>query len=37
VKVKYNEVKPVDKVTENFGYIATQLKLIEESEIVGDE
>ena len=37
VKVKYNEVNPVDKVTENFGYIATHLKLIENSQIVGEE
>ena len=38
VKVKYNEVNPVDKVTENFSYIAEKIKLIEdESEVVGEE
>ena len=38
VKVKYNEVNPSKKVSENFSYIAEKIKLIEdESEVVGEE
>tara|TARA_R100000008_G_scaffold24338_1_gene13145 strand:- start:715 stop:930 length:216 start_codon:yes stop_codon:yes gene_type:complete len=35
-KVSYKEVKPFDKVSENFRYIAKTLTAIQDSEIIGD-
>jgi hypothetical protein len=37
VKTTYKPSNPSEKVTENFSYIAEKLKLIEDSEIVGEE
>ena len=37
VKTTYAPSNPSEKVTENFSYIAEKLKLIEDSEIVGEE
>ena len=37
VKTTYAPANPSEKVTENFSYIADKLKLIEDSEIVGEE
>ena len=37
VKTTYAPSNPSEKVTENFSYIAEKLKLIEDSEIVGQE
>ena len=37
VKTTYAPGNPSEKVTENFSYIAEKLKLIEDSEIVGEE
>ena len=37
VKETYAPGNPSEKVTENFSYIAEKLKLIEDSEIVGEE
>ena len=37
VKTTYAPANPSEKVTENFSYIAEKLKLIEDSEIVGEE
>ena len=36
-KTTYKPSNPSEKVTENFSYIAEKLKLIEDSEIVGEE
>ena len=35
-KTTYQEVKPCDRVSDNFSYIADKLKVIESSEIVED-
>ena len=37
VKTTYAPSNPSEKVTENFSYIAEKIKLIEDSEIVGEE
>ena len=37
VKTTYAPGNPSEKVTENFSYIAEKIKLIEDSEIVGEE
>jgi CRISPR/Cas system CSM-associated protein Csm3 (group 7 of RAMP superfamily) len=37
VKTTYKPSNPSEKITENFSYIAEKLKLIEDSEIVGEE
>ena len=37
VKTTYAPANPSEKVTENLSYIAEKLKLIEDSEIVGEE
>ena len=37
VKQSYKPSNPSEKITENFSYIAEKLKLIEDSEIVGEE
>ena len=37
VKTTYAPANPSEKVTENFNYIAQKIKLIEDSEIVGEE
>ena len=37
VKTTYAPSNPSKKVTENFSYIAEKLKLIQESEVVGEE
>ena len=37
VKTTYAPANPSEKVTENFSYIAEKIKLIEDSEIVGEE
>ena len=37
VKTTYAPSNPSEKITENFSYIAEKLKLIEDSEIVGEE
>ena len=37
VKTTYAPSNPSEKVTENFSYIAEKLKLIEDSELVGEE
>ena len=37
VKTTYAPANPSEKVTENFNYIAEKIKLIEDSEIVGEE
>ena len=37
VKTNYAPANPSEKVTENFSYIAEKIKLIEDSEIVGEE
>ena len=37
VKTTYKPSNPSKKITENFSYIAEKLKLIEDSEIVGEE
>ena len=37
VKTTYKPSNPSEKVTENFSYIAEKLKLIEDSEIVGED
>ena len=37
VKTNYAPINPSEKVMENFNYIAEKIKLIEESEIVGEE
>ena len=36
-KTTYKPSNPSEKITENFSYIAEKLKLIEDSEIVGEE
>ena len=36
-KTTYKPSNPSEKVTENFSYIAEKLKLIEDSEIVGED
>ena len=35
-KVSYKEVKPFNKVSENFEYIAKSLTKIQDSEIIGE-
>ena len=35
-KTTYQEVKPCDRVSDNFEYIAEKLKFIESSEVVED-
>ena len=37
VKTTYAPINPSETVSENFSYIAEKLKLIEDSEIVGEE
>ena len=37
VKTTYAPTNPSETVTENFSYIAEKIKLIEDSEIVGEE
>ena len=37
VKTTYAPTNPSEKITENFSYIAEKIKLIEDSEIVGEE
>ena len=37
VKTTYAPINPSEKITENLSYIAEKLKLIEDSEIVGEE
>ena len=37
VKTTYAPANPSEKVTENFRYIVEKIKLIEDSEIVGEE
>ena len=37
VKTTYAPINPSETVSENFSYIADKLKLIEDSEIVGEE
>jgi|TARA_R110000796_G_scaffold242573_1_gene364692 CRISPR/Cas system CSM-associated protein Csm3 (group 7 of RAMP superfamily) len=37
VKTTYKPSNPSEKITENFSYIAEKLKLIEDSEIVGED
>ena len=37
VKTTYAPSNPSEKVTDNFSYIAEKIKLIEDSEIVGEE
>jgi hypothetical protein len=37
VKTTYKPSNPSEKITENFSYIAEKLKLIEDSEVVGEE
>ena len=37
VKTTYAPANPSEKITENFNYIAEKIKLIEDSEIVGEE
>ena len=37
VKTTYKPSNPSEKVTENFSYISEKIKLIEDSEIVGEE
>ena len=37
VKTTYAPINPSETVTENFSYIAEKIKLIEDSEIVGEE
>ena len=37
VKTNYAPANPSEKVTENFSYIVDKLKLIESSEITGEE
>jgi CRISPR/Cas system CSM-associated protein Csm3 (group 7 of RAMP superfamily) len=36
-KTTYKPSNPSEKITENFSYIAEKLKLIEDSEIVGED
>tara|TARA_B100000902_G_scaffold239898_1_gene227196 strand:- start:176 stop:391 length:216 start_codon:yes stop_codon:yes gene_type:complete len=36
VKVTYSEVNPFDLVADNFEYISTKIREIQDSEIVGD-
>ena len=36
VKVTYSEVNPFDSVADNFEYISTKIREIQDSEIVGD-
>ena len=36
-KTTYKPSNPSEKITENFSYIAEKIKLIEDSEIVGEE
>ena len=36
VKVSYSEVTPFDTVQENFEYIATKIRELQDSEIIGD-
>ena len=35
-KVSYSEVKPFDSVQENFEYISTKIRELQDSEIIGD-
>lgn len=35
-KVTYSEVNPFNKVADNFEYISTKIREIQDSEIVGD-
>jgi len=35
-KVTYSEVNPFDSVADNFEYISTKIREIQDSEIVGD-
>ena len=37
VKTTYKPSNPSEKVTDNFRYIAEKIKLIQESEVVGEE
>ena len=37
VKTTYKPSNPSEKVTENFSYISEKIKLIQESEVVGEE
>ena len=37
VKTTYAPINPSETVSENFNYIAEKIKLIEDSEIVGEE
>ena len=37
VRTTYKPSNPSEKITENFSYIAEKIKLIEDSEIVGEE
>ena len=37
IKETYAPINPSETVTENFSYIAEKIKLIEDSEIVGEE
>ena len=36
-KVSYSEVNPFDSVTDNFQYISSTIRNLQDSEIVGDE
>ena len=36
-KVSYSETNPFDSVQENFEYISTKIRELQDSEIIGDE
>ena len=36
-KVTYSEVNPFDLVADNFEYISTKIREIQDSEVIGDE
>ena len=36
-KITYTEVNPFDLVSDNFEYISTKIREIQDSEIIGDE